>query len=178
MDAFGPTRSALMLELRLWRPQKAGRRSVGAALLTAQPTVAGGLEDLPLDRRRADQRRILGISVDEHPLRDHRSGLSEKTDADSRDLPRLVGRRVRIAGLLEALRVTRTRNGRTVRFFTFDDEWGLFEATAFAENSRIDDRMDADAAHGPDAAPAVVTGRVEDQYGFPIVAAERITWQE
>ena len=172
-DALAVTRPSLIMELNLWRPRRgAGRARGGATLLCARPTVIETLDDYSPRRKWLDERRILGISTGEHPLTAWRAALAERVDTDSRQLRQRVGRRVRIAGLLEALRDARSQNGRVVRFFTFDDEHGLFEVTAFADACPITGRP----SHPPN--PAVITGIVEDRYGALTLAAQRIAWHD
>jgi len=93
-------------------------------------------------------------------------------DADTRRLPERVGRRVRIAGLLEAVRDTQSQTGRNVRFLTLDDECGLFEVTAFLDGCRMKGRPSFGNA------PAIVAGRVDDHYGALTVSAERVEWYD
>ena len=172
-DALAVTRPALIMELNLWRPRRgAGRARGGATLLCARPTVIETLDDYSPRRKWLDERRILGISTGEHPLAAWRAAMAERVDTDSRQLRQRVGRRVRIAGLLEAMRDARSQNGRVVRFFTFDDEHSLFEVTAFADACPITGRP----SHPPN--PAVITGIVEDRYGALTLAAQRIAWHD
>ena len=173
LDGLGLSRPALMMERGLYRPGRAGRNeqtSDQALLLPVAPTVAPGLRDYSARRKRRDQRRILSLSVDGHPLVDWRSGLTGRVDCDCRDLGRQIGKRVRIAGLLEAVRATETRAGRSMRFFTFDDEYGLFEATAFDDTCRVDGRPGTQG-------PAIITGQVQEHYGTVTIAAEEVSWQ-
>jgi DNA polymerase III alpha subunit len=94
--------------------------------------------------------------------------FSPPLDADSRDLPRCVGRTIRIAGMLEAYRATPTQKGETMLFLTLDDEYGVFEVTLFPPQAR---------ALGTDLSrygPYIVTGKVEKQYGVVSVTADRV----
>jgi len=85
---------------------------------------------------------------------------------DSRSLAGSVGRRVRIAGVLEAQRSALTVRGRTLLFLTLDDEFGLFEVTVFPDQARTCDI-------GP-YGPYLITGTVEDQYGAVTIRAEGV----
>ena len=70
--------------------------------------------------------------------------------------------------MLEARRVTSTRNDRPITFLTLDDEFGLFEATLFGGPGR---RTNANlSGYGP----YVVTGSVEEQYGAIALTAENV----
>jgi len=87
------------------------------------------------------------------------------TNIDSLQLPSMVGRRVRLAGVVEAQRTTTTRNGQNMMFLTMEDEHGMFEATLLG---------DAYGAFGSltNYGPYIVTGGVQDQYGAITVAVE------
>ena len=57
-----------------------------------------------------------------------------------------------------------------MRFFTFDDEYGLFEATAFDDTCRVNGRPGTQS-------PAIITGQVQEHYGTVSIAAEEVSWQ-
>lgn len=136
-------------------------------LLSSRPN----LPELPGDysplRKYMDQRRITGLSVGEHIMALHRPALAGQVNADSRDLPARLGRRVRIAGVLEAQRVTTTSSGKDMAFLTLDDEWGLFEVTVFPGACP----SQALQSYGPH----IVSGLVQDNYGAIILEAHKIT---
>ncbi|MFW6145813.1 MAG: PHP domain-containing protein [Planctomycetota bacterium] len=168
-DSLGSTRPALMMELKLsGKNNTPSRRSrAGApALLAVAPATAGVLADYSETRKRRDEQTLLGLDLHDHPL----AALNVDADDTSAVLHRRVGRRVCLAGMLEAARTTRTQRGRIVQFFTFDDLDGLFEATAFGDGCR------QDGTGGATRSAAVVTGTVEDQYGVVTVAADHIRW--
>ena len=174
-DSLADSRSALMLELRLWRAPRAAHAGAQPALLAAAPAVAAIAEDYASDRKIRDERAILGISVGPHPLADWRGRLAQShldIDADSRALPGRVGRRVRLAGLLEAFRPVTGANGRQIQFLTFDDEYGLFEVTVLTDRCRCRGRPNMDGR------PAVILGRVQEQHGTIGVEAEEVAWED
>jgi len=167
-DGFARPRPRLMLELDLFA---AGRTQCpsGPALLPANPIVPDAAPDYSPARKYADERRILGLSVGGHVMAWYRPHLNGSAETDSRQLPDRVGRRVRVAGVLEAVRTTPTRTGRTVTFLTLDDEYGLFEVTVFPDRAR---RTPNFSRYGP----YVVAGRVENQYDVVSISAETISW--
>jgi len=141
MDFTGRTRPALMIELDLLLAARATLPAPPGRLLPVQAHVPNCTRDYHPQRKYADERRILGFSVREHIMAVYRSRLAGMVDTDSRLLPHRLGRRVRIAGVLEAHRTTQTRNGRTMRFLTLDDEHGLFEVTVFPGTCRVPRRV-------------------------------------
>jgi DNA-directed DNA polymerase III PolC len=85
---------------------------------------------------------------------------------DSRALAGAVGKRVRIAGVLEAQRSALTVRGGTMLFLTLDDEFGLFEVTVFPDQARTCQI----GGYGP----YLITGTVEDQYGAVTIRAQSV----
>ncbi|HOD80569.1 MAG: DNA polymerase III subunit alpha [Planctomycetes bacterium ADurb.Bin126] len=172
MDAFARTRPELMMELDLCL---AGPRddAGGPLLLPVAPSLGTTLDDYSPRRKYLDERRVLGFSVREHILAGYRPALAGRTDADSRDLPRRVARRVRLAGVIEAHRTTSTQKGATMHFLTLDDEHGLFDVTVFPDVARGIGALSRDR-YGP----WLVTGTVEEQYDVVTVTAEKIEWVE
>ena len=168
LDATGRNRPALMMELNLFFSLRPHRAPGPRALLTAGPTIPENLPDYPPERKYAEERRILGVSVREHIMALHRRALASRVDTRSADLPRRTGQVVRIAGVLEARRTTRTRNGRDLTFLTLEDELGLFEVTVFPDACRAVGSLDR---YGP----YLVTGTVQEQYGSVTVTARRVT---
>ncbi len=167
MDFTGRRRPTLMAELDLFFGVGPRLRGAGEMLLPAEPTVPDVAADYTPARKYADQRRVLGISIGEHVMSLFRPRLAGLVDADSRDIPSRVGKRVRIAGLMEAGRTTSTRTGGTVKFLTMEDEFGMFEVTVFpnaAANAHIARRY----------GPHIVEGTVEDQYDSLTVSAQRV----
>ncbi len=166
-DALGATRPRLMMELNLFYSLRPHRASGQAAMLASRPTIPDMLDDYNPTRKYAEERKILGVSVREHIMALYRPMLAAMVDADSRNLARLVGQRVQIAGVVEAQRICRTNSGQTMAFLTLDDEWGLFEATLFPSVC---------AAVGPmeSYGPYVIDGIVEKKYGSITVTARRV----
>jgi len=166
-DSFGRNRPTLMLELNLLlndRPDPWGNQEM---LLRVAPNVDGLPDDFEAMRKYLDERRILGLSVREHIMAIHRAYLAGRVDADSRVLRERLGKRVRIAGVLEAQRTAPTRRGERMMFLTLDDEFGLFEVTVFPS-------VLPGASSLKHYGPYIVTGRVEDQYGAISLTAESI----
>jgi DNA polymerase III alpha subunit len=171
-ETLGRSRPGAMMELNLCKRTLHASASgsmapTGPGLLAPVATLPEADADYSRTRKIRDEWHILGLSVREHPMALARSRVAQLVDADSRDLPAAVGRRVRIAGLLEARRTTETARGERMGFLTFDDEFGLFEVTVFP---------DAQQAVGPLGAygPYVIAGRVESQYDEITITAESV----
>jgi len=169
-DFAGRPRPAMMMELNLVLTMRSVPRQWSQpSLLTAAPVVPAPPGDYTPGRKRADERRVLGICLDEHILSHYRPRLAARVDATSADLPARAGRRVRLAGVLEARRVTDVRDGGRMMFLTLDDEWGLFEVTVFPDALR---RL---RLKFREYGPYIVEGKVEDQHGAVTVTAESVS---
>jgi len=166
-DATGRTRPALMMELNLTLAMRPRRPAAGGMLLTPTPTVPEMPNDYSTTRKYAEERKVLGLSVREHIMTLYRPTLMRHVDTDSRQLPDRIGRRVRLAGVLEAQRTARTQRGQTMMFLTMEDEFGVFEATVFPNAFAAIGTLDR---YGP----YVVTGKVDRQYGSVTVTADRV----
>jgi DNA polymerase-3 subunit alpha len=160
-DFTGAARPALMIELdmamsvrrtsRHRRPSGDLFASGGAVM---QPPISTG--DYTAGRKYIDQRRILGVSAGPHIMELHRPQLSRTVNATSKDLPARIGGHVTIAGMLEAKRLTPAAGGREMMFLTLDDEFGMFEAAFFPDQTD----MDQFNSYGPH----IITGKVTEQY--------------
>ncbi len=164
-DFTGRRRPTLMIELNLFDKLHPDHHDDGQLpLLSAGPTIPNVPDDYQASRKYSDERRILGLSVREHVMEHYRGRLAGLIDADSTTLTERIGRRVRVAGVLEAARKTPTRNGRDMMFLTLDDGRGLLEVSVPPDASR---RLDG---YGP----YLVVGAVEDHYGAITVSADDV----
>jgi DNA polymerase III alpha subunit len=77
----------------------------------------------------------------------------------------LLGRPIRLAGLVATGRHTETKNGEEMQFITLEDEWGLVDVTLFP-------RICPPLAH-LGMGPYLVEGEVEEQYGVLTITARR-----
>ncbi len=123
------------------------------------------IPDYPLPRSIALEREILGLAVSAHPLemfpRDPAQRAPRRPFVRSVELPRCVGRDVRVVGWKVTAKATRTADsGEQMIFVTFSDQWGRFEAILFPEVYR---RAARELVRG--AGPFVIQGRVESELG-------------
>ena len=176
-DWTGRTRPELIVELELFRHTRhtyhTRRSGQGGQkhLLTVSLNVPKLPADYSEDRKYRDERRILGFSTGKHIMSLYRPDLGGMVDTDSRQIAGKIGERVKIAGVLEASRTTRTQAGRTMRFLTLDDEYGLFEVTVFPGAGCSGRSL---SRYGP----YIVTGTVEEQYDAITIAAEDICFHK
>ncbi len=145
----------------LWAAARAEARR-GAARQASLFDPPADVPSLPADDRARRLRRefaVLGFLCRTHPMTLYRHLPALSGTVRAEDLPRLAGRRVRLAGWLITGKLVRTRHDETMQFLTFEDETGLVEATFFPEvYRRCAHRLDSDR-------PCLLTGRVEQEWG-------------
>jgi DNA polymerase-3 subunit alpha/error-prone DNA polymerase len=84
------------------------------------------------------------------------------------DLPRCLGRRVRLAGWLITGKIVTTRHGDPMEFLTFEDETGIVETTFFPRTyHRFCHMIDR-------ARPYLLTGKVEEDWGAVTLTVDRV----
>ncbi|MBX5437896.1 MAG: hypothetical protein IRZ33_11930 [Alicyclobacillaceae bacterium] len=113
-------------------PGPLGEVAVGAAVADAEPADQGAVADLPLAVKLADEYNLLGVGISSHwmnLLRPELAASGYRTVREVLEWP--DGAFVRTAGLLIRPHRPPTKSGRTVVFFTLEDETGLVDATMF-----------------------------------------------
>jgi DNA polymerase-3 subunit alpha/error-prone DNA polymerase len=172
----------------LGRPRTSLVMEATASLRAKRPVAAPALPDEPeIDRLRREF-EITGIAARAHLMEILAPGLERDGCVATSELPLLVGRRVRVAGVLDAMRLVDTQlssgdrwrgqwkawqerggpSAGTMEFVTLEDEHGLVECTLFP---KVYDRF-AMVVRG--YGPYVAEGVVEDQLGAVTLNVEAI----
>jgi len=150
-DAFGRTRPALFWELHLLAQGKREEAPVNADRLFREH---GGeyrtvprLPDISRKKRTDQEWEALGLVVSTHPLEYYAPLFQERALVSSTDLPRYVDRVVMLVGWLIAERRVGLKGRGCMKFCTFEDPKGVFEAVLFSETyQRYGHLLDS---HGP-----------------------------
>lgn len=124
------------------------------------------LADYTEEKKFQDEWELLGLSVRKRPIVYLMNGYSRNRFVRSSELRQHVGKVVRLAGILAAVRDTETSKGELMRFLTLEDEDGIFEVTLFPSAYRYLYRRVAGIG------PYFITGKVEDQYGSLTIMAK------
>jgi DNA-directed DNA polymerase III PolC len=134
LDFTGVSRPALFLEADLQDRREQGQAAGPLFSWLAEMTVSPGWApaDYPQMQRWRDEWALLGFLVGPPLMALFRPRLPADL-VTSRDLARLVGRRVRLAGILATARQAQTTDGRQMMFVTLEDEGGLIEVNLFPE---------------------------------------------
>jgi DNA polymerase-3 subunit alpha/error-prone DNA polymerase len=176
LDAFNPgaNRASLLWELACWLKSKQPKPRT--QFLFSCADTAGNCRPplLPAEDERERLRRefsVLGFLCNRHPMELFADKLQKRRTVKAVDLPRFIGRQVRLAGWLITGKVVSTKKGDPMEFLTFEDETGIVETTFFPQAYRrfchIIDRQ----------RPYLLTGKVEEDWGaltLTVEKAERI----
>jgi DNA polymerase-3 subunit alpha/error-prone DNA polymerase len=161
--APGASRAELLWESARRLPSRgtAGRAARNRSLFEA-PGADERTPRLPPDDPRERLRRefaVLGFLGDRHPIELYADAVHRAGAVKAADLPRRVGRRVRVAGWLITGKVVETKQGEPMEFLTFEDETGLVETTFFPEAyRRFCYLLDRER-------PYLLSGKVEEDWG-------------
>jgi DNA polymerase-3 subunit alpha/error-prone DNA polymerase len=176
LDALNPggNRATLLWELACWLKSK--RPRAAAPSLFDRSEAVGQCQPplLPAEDERERLRRefsVLEFLCDRHPMELFADTLQKRRTVKAADLPRFIGRQVRLAGWLITGKVVSTKKGDPMEFLTFEDETGIVETTFFPQAYRrfchIIDRQ----------RPYLLSGKVEEDWGaltLTVEKAERI----
>ena len=111
---------------------------------------------------------VLGFLCNRHPMKLYRHTLQKLGVVKAVELPRHLGKRIRLAGWSITGKVIATKHGDPMEFLTFEDETGIVETTFFPETYRrfchmIDQRR-----------PYLLTGKVEEDWGAITLTVDRV----
>jgi DNA polymerase-3 subunit alpha len=121
----------------LRRIQHGGWRGGQLALfMLPEDAQAREAEDWDLEQRMRSQERILGVSVDGHPLDLFASQAREARAVSTVEAAGLIGKRVRIFGLRQGGRVGNTVQGQPLFQMVLEDKQGIMEVRVTSEQRR------------------------------------------
>jgi error-prone DNA polymerase len=172
LDALDPggNRAALLWGLACWLKTK--RPEARTQSLFKRAETAGDCQPLlPAEDEHERLRRefsVLGFLCDRHPMELFAQQLQQSRTVKAVDLPRFIGRQVRLAGWLVTGKVVSTKTGDPMEFLTFEDETGIVETTFFPQAYRrfchIIDRQ----------RPYLLTGKVEENWGALTLTVDKV----
>lgn len=132
------------------------------------------LEDFTPWEKHRQEKEVLGIDIRCHPMAYYRPWLEEQGFQHSGSIKKLPpGAAVKIAGILVRPHRPPTRSGKTVVFFSVEDEYGLADVTVFED---IYQRYGQEI-YGARGGLMVVEGTVQDRdRGHGVIAARLSRW--
>ena len=111
---------------------------------------------------------VLGLIVSVHPLELYRSILEELDYVHARDLPAWIGKQVTTIGWLVTGKTVHTRNGKAMKFISFEDQTGIYETVFFP-------KVYNQFCHILSAIrPFILKGRVEEDFGALTITVDWI----
>ena len=126
LDCFDSNRRRLLWRLGAYRPAKQPQLNL------PQTTVLNSIADFTDQEKCCHDWDILGFSPTWHPLELVRSKLADEGALTNQQIKEQRPKGpVKVAGLLIRPHRPPTRSGRTVVFFTLEDETGLLDVTVF-----------------------------------------------
>jgi DNA-directed DNA polymerase III PolC len=154
--------------MMLWMVDReaAGQRGSRAANVNGDAPLLFGpaappprLPNYTAERCRQDQYSALGFLTERHPMALYADRLRRFRLVKSPDLPKHVGQRVLLAGMLTTAKPVHTVTDEPMQFATFDDGDGLVEAVLFPEVYRTRGHVLFDQG------PFLLKGKVEEEFG-------------
>lgn len=163
-DSLHPNRR----ELLAWLPEVLTLPSQQQVLELGPPAQ---LPDFSPAEKWALEYQILGLNPDRHYISFWREHLKKEGCLTSRELRRLPGKRwVKVAGLPVRPHRPPTRSGRTVVFFSLEDEMGLIDVTVFEDVYQKYGHL----LFGPEVGPLKVAGILERRGAGVSITAKRM----
>jgi DNA polymerase-3 subunit alpha/error-prone DNA polymerase len=169
----GSNRAALMWQLACWLKARSSKSISQNRSLFGDAGQAQNDQPPPLppeDQREQLRREfaILGFLCSRHPIELYAATLQELGTVKAVDLPRHIGRRVRLAGWLITGKVVTTKHGDPMEFLTFEDETGIVETTFFPQTyHRFCHMIDRNQ-------PYLLTGKVEEDWGAITLTVDKV----
>ncbi len=121
---------------RVRRDRESGQTSLfGLVEETIEESSDAGLRVPPMspDEKLQNEKELLGLYLSDHPLNRLQDRLAELTDAQAIDITtELVGREVRVAGLVRGVRRVVTRKGQIMAYAEIEDLTGVIDLTLFS----------------------------------------------
>jgi DNA polymerase-3 subunit alpha/error-prone DNA polymerase len=168
----GESRAALMWSLARWRKTRSAKAGARHPSLFGVNPHSDRLPPLPPDEaceRLRQEFAVLGFLCDRHPMTLFADTIGPLKTVKAVDLPRFLGRTVRIAGWLITGKVVSTKQGDPMEFLTFEDETGVVETTFFPEAYRrfchLIDR----------GRPYLLSGKVETDWGAITLTVDSVS---
>jgi DNA-directed DNA polymerase III PolC len=165
LDFTGLPRPALFLAAEL-QDRRQQLLSAGSTLFpwpTSADLVQGWAPlDYPQGQRWRDEWELLSFLIGPPLMSMFRPQLPADL-VTSHDLTRLVGRPVRLAGVVATAREAQAQDGRTILFVSLEDEWGLVEVNLFPGTCPMPGALGL--------GPYLVEGVVENHLGVHAITA-------
>lgn len=106
---------------------------------------------------------IFGYILSKHPMQYYRKFISIKGIVLGKDIARYIGKTIKIAGVLITTKTVITSKDELMKFVSFEDESAIIEGVMFPKTYAKFERQ-LNHSH-----PYIVTGKVDSEFGVPIL---------
>jgi DNA polymerase-3 subunit alpha len=114
------------------------------------------------------EKELLGLFVSSHPLEDFRKVLEKGALEISKISKNLIGKRIRIGGIISRIKKIRTKNGQPMLFMNVEDFKSKIEAVVFPSI------ISKNPSVFQENKIVLISGRVDDKDGVPKIICEDI----
>jgi DNA polymerase-3 subunit alpha len=114
------------------------------------------------------EKELLGLYVSAHPAEDFKKVFEKRALPISKITSEMVGKRIRVGGIISAIKRVITRSGSQMVFAKLEDGQGKIEAVIFP--SALMKNPEAIREHKA----VLISGRVDNKDGIPKVICEDI----
>jgi DNA polymerase III subunit alpha len=94
-------------------------------------SISGGQNDWSLEQKLEAQTDILGIGVEAHPLEIYQHQIAALGTISTLQAVQRIGDQVRVAGIRQSMRRSRTSQGEIMAFLSIEDQEGTLDAVIF-----------------------------------------------
>ena len=153
----------------LLRELAGGRTRPGQLSLFPSEAVSG--EDWSVEEKAAAQQRLLGASLEAHPLQLSAAELARAGVISTVEAALRTGQTVRVAGLRQMVFRSQTARGESMAFLTLEDLEGMLDVVLFPDAYRR-----ARSSLASASTPIVIEGVVEmdTNTGEPVLHAQKV----
>lgn len=115
-----------------------------------------------------DELETMGLILTRHPIQVFRRILNKQSSlCDSRKIHIKTGKIIRIPGILVTGKEVAASNSKAMSFYSFEDEYGIFETVFFPE---VYERWGLSLRYGT---PYLLTAKVTEEFGTHILEAKK-----
>ena len=124
--------------------------------------------ETPLSEKLNWEKELLGLYVSAHPLESYKSVLVKKTLALGKINESIVGRRVKIGGIVSSVKKIITRTGKPMLFLSVEDLTDKIEVVVFPS------AIERNPAAFQENKIVFIKGRVDNRDNVPKIICEEI----
>jgi DNA-directed DNA polymerase III PolC len=129
------------------------------------------MRDISYEQKRKNELSVFGFIVSIHPMSYYGRRIQEDGVVRAKKLPEMVGKLVKVAGIMITAKTVLTKDERLMQFISFEDETAIYETVFFPEQYRRFAHLLRSQC------PYILSGRVDEEFGvisLNVQSVERI----